>query len=676
LQKPQISDAKQYVPTITWSQPPPIAYGKALDATVLNAMASVPGSFAYTPAAGEVLRAGPHTLSVTFTPADAIGHAVSRAVVSLTVNKATPALRWPKPASISYGTALSATQLNATASVPGSLVYTPAAGEILTSGVQILFATFIPMDTTNYTLAQATVSLLVTRAEPTIQWPKPAMMSYGTALSAAQLNATASVPGSFVYTPAVGEVLRAGVHSLLATFTPTDGTDYAPAQATVSLTITKAKPIITWPKPAALTQGAALGSAQLNATASVPGSFVYTPAAGEVLASGTHTLLATFTPTEATGYDVQQAVVSLTVNKATPVVTRSKPAVSIVQGNAPAATQLKPEPEPRPIKVAPAVAQRPSAKTQPAPQKPLAKLHAKPSVKVAQNPPAKSQAKSPAKPRGKASAKNLVKAPAPKSAFNVGPGLDVMGSAVFQDGTTIYMVMQPGSAGLTSSNRLVSKFFTTGGPKPEVVINRFGHHSQGVAEGKNSTALTKPASLPISRLIGQVVRLAFASSSTSEEKTEFSLKALGRSLWAKIFNPVKPPSMTQLGLAAGQSNADVLPRAIVRRSIAKISRKSVDAPSVTALLGVKTKTPPNARAAQRIPVTADQFRAELQSASAKAARAQANKPASDTRPGAKKIPVKAPPKRLVTAAQNPTAKTPAKSQAKAAKKLPAKTPAK
>ena len=53
-----------------------------------------------------------------------------------TINKAMPTVTWPTPAAISYGTALSATQLNATASTPGTFAYTPAAGTVLMAGVQ------------------------------------------------------------------------------------------------------------------------------------------------------------------------------------------------------------------------------------------------------------------------------------------------------------------------------------------------------------------------------------------------------------------------------------------------------------------------------------------------------------------------------------------------------------
>ena len=57
----------------------------------------------------------------------------------ITVNQAgsaiqTPAITWSNPADITYGTALSGTQLDATASVPGTFVYSPAANTVLNAG--------------------------------------------------------------------------------------------------------------------------------------------------------------------------------------------------------------------------------------------------------------------------------------------------------------------------------------------------------------------------------------------------------------------------------------------------------------------------------------------------------------------------------------------------------------
>ena len=114
--------------------------------------------------------------------------------------------------------------------------------------------TFTPTDAANFTTATKTVSINVLKATPTITWPTPAAITYGTALSAAQLNATASVPGTFVYTPAAGAIINAGATQILSvTFTPTDAANYATTTATVSLTVLKATPVITWANPADIT---------------------------------------------------------------------------------------------------------------------------------------------------------------------------------------------------------------------------------------------------------------------------------------------------------------------------------------------------------------------------------------------------------------------------------------
>jgi hypothetical protein len=226
---------------ITWATPAAITYGTALSATQLDANSGgVAGAFVYNPAAGTTPAAGTDTLSVTFTPSDTTDYTTATQTVSLTVNKATPLITWAMPAAITYGTALSSTQLNATASVPGTFVYNPAAGTTPAAGTDTLSVTFTPTDTTDYTTATASVTLTVnsgSRTTPTITWATPAAISSGTALSRAQLNATASVPGTFVYNPLAGSIPATGTDTLSVTFTPTDTTDNTTTTATVVLTV-------------------------------------------------------------------------------------------------------------------------------------------------------------------------------------------------------------------------------------------------------------------------------------------------------------------------------------------------------------------------------------------------------------------------------------------------------
>lgn len=327
-------------PTISWPAPAAITYGTALNALQLDASATTGGTFSYSPSSGTVLTAGSHTLSVTFTPTDTADYNTATASVSLTVNKAAPSLSWTTPSPITYGTALSSTQLDASAgSLSGSFSYSPAAGSVPAAGTDTLTATFTPTDTTDYATGTISVTLTVSKATPAISWPTPAAITYGTALGATQLDATSPVGGTFAYSPASGTVLAAGSQTLSTTFTPTNTSDYNSNSASVTLTVNKANPTITWSNPAAITYGTALSSTQLDATASVQGTFVYSPAAGQILSAGTQTLTATFTPTNSTDYNTVTASVTIVVNAAAETIYWTTPA-AINYGTVLSSTQL------------------------------------------------------------------------------------------------------------------------------------------------------------------------------------------------------------------------------------------------------------------------------------------------------------------------------------------------
>ncbi|NEU06699.1 hypothetical protein GZH53_00080, partial [Flavihumibacter sp. R14] len=76
-------------------------------------------------------------------------------------------ITWANPANITYGTLLSATQLNATvagsatagATAPGALIFDPTAGTLLAAGPHTLNVT--AAETANYNEATASVSLNV-----------------------------------------------------------------------------------------------------------------------------------------------------------------------------------------------------------------------------------------------------------------------------------------------------------------------------------------------------------------------------------------------------------------------------------------------------------------------------------------------------------------------------------
>ena len=166
-------------------------------------------------------------------------------------NPLTTTITWSNPANITYGTALSSTQLNAAVTDPvtgntvdGSFVYTPAAGTVLSAGARTLHTVFTPNDIASYTTASKDVTINVQRATPTVTWNNPADINDSTALSITQLNAVATDPvtgntvdGSFVYNPAVGTILSAGNHTLHVDFTPTDTVNYINATADVAINV-------------------------------------------------------------------------------------------------------------------------------------------------------------------------------------------------------------------------------------------------------------------------------------------------------------------------------------------------------------------------------------------------------------------------------------------------------
>ncbi|HEY3861892.1 MAG TPA: leucine-rich repeat protein [Verrucomicrobiae bacterium] len=70
-----------------------------------------------------------------------------------------------------------------------------------------------------------------------IVWPAPAGFNYGTPLTTNQLNATANVPGTFVYNPPLGSVPNAGSDVLTLVFTPSNTTFLIVVTNTVNLAV-------------------------------------------------------------------------------------------------------------------------------------------------------------------------------------------------------------------------------------------------------------------------------------------------------------------------------------------------------------------------------------------------------------------------------------------------------
>ncbi len=240
------------------------------------------------------------------------------AVLTILAQQAPPAITWANPAAITYGTALTSAQLDATASVPGSYQYSPGPGAVPQAGSnQKLTVTFTPSDTTDYTTATDSVNITVNKATPTLA-VQGAGPTYDGNLHPANFTIT-GVNGEdltglvgLTYNGSAAVPVHAGTYTVTATFAGNG--DYNPFSATAQIVIAMAVPKIAWADPANIAAGTPLGGSQLDASSSVPGSFTYSQAAGTVLGVGTGQIIkAVFTPSNATDYQSVSTQVSINV---------------------------------------------------------------------------------------------------------------------------------------------------------------------------------------------------------------------------------------------------------------------------------------------------------------------------------------------------------------------------
>ena len=125
--------------------------------------------------------------------------------------------------------------------VTGLVTFTPTSADV---GLD----TFTFVATNSVGTSSMNVSFdVAAQVVPSIRWPSPGSIVYGTALDGSVLDATATdpgtgqvVPGSFAYTPGAGTVPIAGAITLSTTFTPTDTTTYATVTTTLILDVQQA----------------------------------------------------------------------------------------------------------------------------------------------------------------------------------------------------------------------------------------------------------------------------------------------------------------------------------------------------------------------------------------------------------------------------------------------------
>lgn len=204
----------------------------------------------------------------------------------------------------------------------------------LTSGVATLPMAGIPPGTwsveavfagdNNFTSATSnTINLTMNKASLTVS-ASNATRSYGVANPTLTGTTKGAVNGdtfTVTGTTTATSTSPVGSYPIIPTASGTNLGNYSVTAVNGALSVTAATPVISWSTPATISYGTALGTTQLNASSTVPGTFAYSPAAGTVLNVGSHTLSTTLTPTDSTDYTTVANTVSITVNKATPAMT-------------------------------------------------------------------------------------------------------------------------------------------------------------------------------------------------------------------------------------------------------------------------------------------------------------------------------------------------------------------
>jgi len=256
--------------------------------------------------------------------------AASSATGTLSVSQSTPVLQWAQPAPIPTSVPLGPNQLDATASTPGTFTYQPPAGTTLGIGNnQVLKATFTPTDSVDFTTATISTTIDVTpNPAPQIAFTTaPSVLgtvaqlvatltgSYGTPTGILTLTVDRNAPvtQTLVNGSATFNVtgLPVGNNSFVLNY-PAQGS-YTASSATGVLSVLPITPVLQWAQPAPIPTADPLGPNQLNATASIQGTFTYQPPAGTILGVGNNQVLtATFIPRDSVDYTT--ASISTTIN--------------------------------------------------------------------------------------------------------------------------------------------------------------------------------------------------------------------------------------------------------------------------------------------------------------------------------------------------------------------------
>jgi cyclophilin family peptidyl-prolyl cis-trans isomerase/formylglycine-generating enzyme required for sulfatase activity len=287
---------------------------------------------------------GPHSTNDRYTTN---GFRLARNA-SGSIQPATPVITTlPVASGINFGQSLSnSTLTGGVASVNGTTVAGSFAfaspSTVPPVGNSTHSVVFTPNDSVNYTTATANVTVSVSKAGAVISTlPSASSITFGQALSSSVLTGgAANVAGSFAFAspstkPGAGNSTQGVV------FTPTDSGNYTTATANVTVRVLQAVPEVSvWPTASPLKFGQALSASVLSGgSAGVAGAFGFVNPS-TIPPLGLTTQAVRFTPADSGNYTTLSSNVTVTVDKAGPVISSLPTASAITEGQSLAASVL------------------------------------------------------------------------------------------------------------------------------------------------------------------------------------------------------------------------------------------------------------------------------------------------------------------------------------------------
>lgn len=341
----------------------------ALSGTALQWSSNLQGALGTGSPLSATLKAGKHTITLTATDAD--GNSTT-ATTTLVLGGAPPVVN-PQitavsaaPTSCLWATLTAtpgtngASLTSAQYSLDGGSTYTSVPVASLPYGFVIPGTGFVQLveravdasgqiSTQDVTFMSSASCALTTQ---TLTFPALGDQVFGVAPLSLNATSDSGLAVSYAVTgPASvsnGLLTITGSGTITVTAEQSGDATYAPASwVSQTIAVTPDTPVIQWSQPSAITYGTPLGSVlnaiAMNGTTGVGGSFAYTAAtnggsaitvtSSTVLAAGSYTLSAAFTPTDTADYNSATGSVLLTVAQAAPTITVGTTAANIFAQN-------------------------------------------------------------------------------------------------------------------------------------------------------------------------------------------------------------------------------------------------------------------------------------------------------------------------------------------------------